>query len=70
LARLALNVSRMANRIQLSTDGHRMYEGTVGPAFNHQIDRTQIHKTYASSNEPGKWTCAASPGSLTGSPAR
>src|SRR5258707_2803043 len=25
--------SRMAERIQLSTDGHRMYESTVGPSF-------------------------------------
>lgn len=38
--------SRMANRIQLSTDGHSMYEGTVGPAFRHQVDWAQIQKTY------------------------
>jgi len=35
--------SRMADRIQLSTDGHKMYEGTVGPSFRHQVDWAQIH---------------------------
>jgi IS1 family transposase len=40
--------SRMAGRIQLSTDGHKMYEGTVGPAFNQKVDWAQIHKTYRS----------------------
>lgn len=50
--------SRMANRIQLSTDGHKMYEGTVGPAFRHQVDWAQIHKTYASAGEPGKYSPA------------
>lgn len=34
--------SRMANRIQLSTDGHRIYEGTVGSAFRYQVDWAQI----------------------------
>jgi IS1 family transposase len=38
--------SRMANRIQLSTDGHVIYEGTVGPSFRHQVDWAQIMKTY------------------------
>ena len=49
----------MGNRIQLSTDGHRMYEGTVGPAFDHQVDWAQIHKTYATVGEPGKYSPAA-----------
>jgi len=39
--------SRMANRIQLSTDGHSMYASTVGPAFKQQIDYAQIQKTYS-----------------------
>lgn len=54
--------SRMANRIQLSTDGHRMYEGTVGPSFRHQVDWAQIHKTYASGGEPGKYSPAVCTG--------
>lgn len=39
---------RMANRIQLSTDGHSMYESTVGPAFNQKVDWAQIIKSYTS----------------------
>lgn len=38
--------SRMAGRIQLSTDGHRIYSGTVGVAFGHQLDWAQIQKIY------------------------
>lgn len=38
--------SRMANRIQISTDGHKMYESTVGPAFKQQVDHAAIQKTY------------------------
>jgi IS1 family transposase len=38
---------RMANRIQLSTDGNKIYESTVGPAFNQQVDWAVIQKTYA-----------------------
>lgn len=41
--------SRMKDRIQLSTDGHVIYEGTVGPAFRHQVDWAQIMKTYRAS---------------------
>ena len=48
----------MASRIQLSTDGHKMYEGTVGPAFGHQVDWAQIHKKYASVGETGKYSPA------------
>lgn len=40
--------SRMAGRIQLTTDGNRVYEGGVGPAFGGQIDWAQIQKTYSS----------------------
>ncbi len=40
--------SRMAERIQLSTDGFRGYESTVGPAFGHQVDWGQIQKLYRS----------------------
>lgn len=38
--------SRMADRIQLTTDGHRIYSGTVGVAFGHQLDWAQIQKIY------------------------
>jgi hypothetical protein len=55
--------SRMAGRIQLSTDGHKMYEGTVGPAFRQNVDWAQIHKTYASAAEKGKYSPAVCTGS-------
>lgn len=42
---------RMANRIQLTTDGHGMYESTVGRSFNHEVDWAQLVKTY---DEPGR----------------
>ncbi len=50
--------SRMAGRIQLSTDGHAMYEGTVGPAFGGNVDWAQIQKHYASdpSQSGGKYS--------------
>ena len=38
--------SRMANRIQLTTDGLTSYEAVVGPAFKHQVDWAQLVKTY------------------------
>jgi IS1 family transposase len=50
--------SRMAGRIQLSTDGHGMYEATVGQAFGHEVDWAQIQKKYASPQEPGKYSPA------------
>lgn len=53
---------RMANRIQLSTDGHPMYEGTVGPAFGNDVDWAQIQKSYASSPEQGKYSPAVCTG--------
>lgn len=49
--------SRVAGRIQLSTDGHPMYEGTVGPAFGGKVDWAVIQKTYASDpNQGGKYS--------------
>ena len=45
--------SRMSNRIQLSTDGNRIYESIVGMAFNHQVDWAMMQKTYrAESGSP------------------
>ncbi len=55
--------SRMAGRIQLSTDGHKMYESTVGPAFGGKVDWAQIHKTYASDpSQGGKYSPAVCTG--------
>jgi IS1 family transposase len=48
--------SRMSGRIQLSTDGHRIYEGTVGPSFANDVDWAQIQKHYATPPEQGKYS--------------
>jgi IS1 family transposase len=46
--------SRMADRIQLSTDGFRGYEGTVGPAFKQDVDWAQIQKLYRTNSQGGE----------------
>jgi hypothetical protein len=49
--------SRLEGRIQLSTDGHRIYEGTVGPSFRHNVDWAQIQKHYAADpKQTGKYS--------------
>ncbi len=44
---------RMADRIQLSTDGHNMYAATVGQAFGQDVDWAQIQKSYATDPAQG-----------------
>jgi IS1 family transposase len=39
--------SRLANRIQLSSDGLAAYRETVGPVFGNDVDFGQIVKTYS-----------------------
>jgi IS1 family transposase len=41
---------RLSNRIQLTTDGHRMYLTAVPDAFGNQIDYAQLVKVYG--NDP------------------
>jgi IS1 family transposase len=53
---------RMANRIQLSTDGHAMYEATVGPSFSHNVDWAQIQKNYAAAPDQRKYSPAVCTG--------
>jgi IS1 family transposase len=49
--------SRLEGRIQLSTDGHAIYEGTVGPSFRNNVDWAQIQKHYASDpKQTGKYS--------------
>jgi len=38
--------SRLANRVQLTTDGHHMYLPAVAQAFHYDVDFAQIVKTY------------------------
>jgi IS1 family transposase len=40
--------ARLANRIQLTTDGHRMYLSAVDDAFGSDIDYATIQKVYGS----------------------
>jgi IS1 family transposase len=39
---------RLANRVQLTTDGHKMYLNAVIDAFADDIDYAQLHKVYGS----------------------
>jgi len=43
--------SRITNRIQLTTDGHRMYADAVGDAFGADIDYAMLVKIYGASND-------------------
>ncbi len=45
---------RLSNRIQLTTDGHRMYLESVEAAFAHEIDFAQLQKIYGPDPEPQK----------------
>lgn len=45
---------RLANRIQLTTDGHRMYLLAVPDAFGNQIDYAQLVKVYGNDPEGQK----------------
>ena len=40
--------SRLANRVQLTTDGHKMYLDAVESAFGSEIDFAQLVKIYRS----------------------
>ncbi len=38
---------RLVNRVQLTTDGHKMYLRAVEDAFGGEVDFAQLHKVYA-----------------------
>ena len=42
---------RISNRIQLTTDGHRVYLEAVESAFNEEVDYSMLHKVYRSNPE-------------------
>ena len=44
--------SRLANRVQLTTDGHRVYLDAIDNAFGSEIDYAQLIKLYG--KEPDK----------------
>ena len=43
---------RLANRIQLTTDGYKLYIEAVENSFGADIDYAMLHKVYGSSSEP------------------
>lgn len=43
---------RLANRIQLTTDGHRVYLDAVEQAFGADVDYAMLVKVYGASHEP------------------
>src|SRR5258708_7097956 len=43
--------SRVSNRIQLTTDGHKMYLAAVEDAFADDIDYAMLHKVYKSASD-------------------
>jgi len=45
---------RMAGRIQLTSDGWKVYEGAVEQVFGDNIDYAMLHKVYGSSSEGQK----------------
>jgi IS1 family transposase len=46
--------SRLANRVQLTTDGHHAYLSTVDAAFDRAIDYAMLVKKYGTAPEAGK----------------
>lgn len=44
--------SRLSNRIQLTTDGHRVYLDAVESAFGSEIDYSMLVKIYGTDSEP------------------
>jgi IS1 family transposase len=54
--------ARLANRIQLTTDGHRTYLYAVPNAFGNEIDYAQLVKVYGTDQNPRKPERRYSPG--------
>lgn len=58
--------SRMANRIQLTTDGHKMYVNAVEDAFGGDIDYAMLIKLYGNEGAPKEASRRYSPAECTG----
>jgi IS1 family transposase len=50
--------SRMANRVQLTTDGHKMYLSAVEDAFGGGVDYAMLDKIYRSTQEEHRYSPA------------
>lgn len=67
--------SRLANRVQLTTDGHKAYLQAVEKAFGSEIDYAMLEKIYAAPPQEGVTTryspaqcCGAKKNKIAGSP--
>jgi IS1 family transposase len=64
--------SRIANRIQLTTDGHHAYLEAVSSGFGGEIDYAMLNKIYGASQEETRYSPAVCIGSrkevITGTP--
>ncbi|HEY1754818.1 MAG TPA: IS1 family transposase [Bryobacteraceae bacterium] len=58
--------SRLANRVQLSTDGNRLYLGAIKTAFGNDIDYAIVHKLYGGSSKAFETENRYSPATCTG----
>jgi hypothetical protein len=57
--------SRIANRVQLTTDGHKAYLGAVGGAFGGDIDYAMLVKLYGPTTvAPGRYSPAECTGAI------
>jgi hypothetical protein len=61
--------SRVSNRIQLTTDGHRVYADAVEDAFGADIDYAMLVKIYRASNDNPESRAAALPPASVAGPA-
>jgi len=62
--------SRLANRIQLTTDGHKMYVNAVEDAFGGDIDYAMLVKQYGNEGLPVEAARRYSPAECTGAEKR
>lgn len=62
--------SRLANRVQLTTDGHKAYLEAVEEAFGRDVDFAQLIKIYGNEGQARKDSRRYSPAEFTGSEKR
>ena len=58
---------RLANRVQLTSDGHGTTDGRLREAFGREIDYAQLVKQYGAAPEPaGRYSPANAPAPRSG----
>jgi IS1 family transposase len=50
--------SRLANRVQLTTDGFKCYLSVVSPAFANEVDYAMLVKIYGATSDTGRYSPA------------